>query len=135
MTDDTPPHSAEFLVLSRGHWQPELPLEVIERAIDDFYRWHDEQVRLGTMRPGQRLAPPARRVSRQGIVDGPYTEAKEVIGGYWFILAPTLDEAARIAAGNPCIACGLEFEIRPIEPVRASAYARTCETPVREARA
>ena len=43
-------------------------------------------------------------------------ESKEVIGGYRFILANNLDEAAQIAKGNPCLDCGLFFEIRPIAP-------------------
>ena len=47
-------------------------------------------------------------------------ESKEVIGGYWFILANDLDEAAQIAKGNPCLDCGLFFEIRPIDPQRAT---------------
>jgi len=37
-------------------------------------------------------------VARCGITDGRFTEAKEVIGGYWFVLAGSLEEAARIAA-------------------------------------
>lgn len=59
----------------------------------------------------------------------PFGEAKEVIGGYWFIVAGSLDEAAQIAAGNPCLNCGLFYEIRPIDPERASASAVTTETP------
>ena len=51
-----------------------------------------------------------------------FAETKEVIGGYWFILASSLEEAAELAAENPCLACGLTYEIRPIEPGRASAY-------------
>jgi hypothetical protein len=45
----------------------------------------------------------------------PFGETKEMIGGYWFILANDLDEAAQIAKGNPCLDCGLFFEIRPID--------------------
>ena len=41
-----------------------------------------------------------------------------------------LEEAAKIAAGNPCLNCGLFFEIRPTELARASAYAVTTETPM-----
>ena len=67
--------------------------------------------------------------SKTRIVDGPFAEAKEVVGGYWFIVARDLDAAAEIAAGNPCLACGLHFEIRPIETARASAWAVTNETP------
>ena len=44
-------------------------------------------------------------------------------------VAALLGEACALAAQNPCIACGLQFEVRPIEPVRASAYVPSNETP------
>jgi len=52
--------------------------------------------------------------------DGPFGESKEVIGGYWFIVAKDLDEAAEIAKGNPCLDYGLFLEIRPIDPQLAT---------------
>lgn len=121
----------EYLVISRGQWDPALPPETIQAAIDAFYRWHADQVAAGRMLPGQRLAREARLVTRQRILDGPFAETKEVIGGYWFIRAASLDEAAALAAGNPCLACGLSYEIRPIEARRASAWAPSSETPSR----
>lgn len=119
----------EYLVLSRGQWDADLPAERIQAAIDAFYAWHDRCVGEGRMRAGQRLGIEGRRVSRQGVTDGPFSEAKEVIGGYWTIFASSLDEAAALAAQNPCIDCGLVFEVRPIEPARASAWAHGNETP------
>jgi hypothetical protein len=119
----------EYLLLSRGQWDAGKSPEEIQAAIDAFYAWHARMVEEGRFRPGQRLAKPAKLVTRSGITDGPFTEAKEVIGGYWFVLAGSLDEAARIAADNPCLACGLAFEIRPIEPQQASAWRESNETP------
>ncbi|MDH5823976.1 YciI family protein [Luteimonas sp. RD2P54] len=124
------PPKSEYLVLSRGKWDPQLPQERIQGAIDAFYVWHDRCVAEGSMRAGQRLQPGGRTVSRRGTTDGPFAESKEVIGGYWTILAASLDEAAALAAQNPCIACGLEFEIRPIEPARARADVFANETPL-----
>ena len=49
------------------------------------------------MKAGQRLAPEGKTVSKSGVTDGPFTETKEVIGGYWFICASSLEEAAKIA--------------------------------------
>jgi hypothetical protein len=63
------------------------------------------------------------------VIDGPFAEAKEVVGGYWFFLAGSLAEAAALAAQNPCLACGLTYEVRPIEEERASAYKLSNETP------
>ena len=119
----------EYLLLSRGQWDPDKPPEEIQAAIDAFYAWHARLVAEGRFKAGQRLTKQARLVPRSGITDGPFTEAKEVIGGYWFVLAGSLDEAARVAADNPCLACGLAFEIRPIEPEQASAFREGNETP------
>ncbi|GAB3765565.1 YciI family protein [Ramlibacter monticola] len=119
----------EYLLISRGQWDAGRSPQEIQAAIDAFYDWHARLVAEGRFKSGQRLAKGAKLVSRSGITDGPFTEAKEVIGGYWFILAGSLEEAARIAADNPCLACGLLSEIRPIEPERASAYREGNETP------
>ena len=121
----------EYLVISRGQWEEDKSPEQIQQAIDDFYVWHERLVGEGRMKSGQRLARQARMVSRQGVTDGPFAEAKEIIGGYWFFLAGSLDEAAALAAQNPCMACGLSYEVRPIEPERASAYKMSNETPGR----
>ncbi|NWG72788.1 MAG: hypothetical protein HXY23_14450 [Parvularculaceae bacterium] len=120
---------SEYLVISRGKWDRHLSLEEIQSAIDAFYRWKDRLVAEGKMRSGQRLASAGKTVSRGMVTDGPFGETKEVIGGYWFILAGSLEEAAKIAGENPCLACGLFYEIRPIDPSPASAFTATTETP------
>lgn len=127
MTDQTA--SSEFLVISRGHWDSDKSRAEIQQAIDDFYVWHDRLIAAGKMRTGQRLSTEAKVVSRHGVTDGPFAETREVIGGYWFFLAGSLEEAAALAAQNPCLACGLTYEVRPIEIERASAYKVTNETP------
>ena len=74
------------------------------------------------MKRGQRLTYEGKVVAKQNVVaDGPFGETKEVVGGYWFILADSLEEAAQIAKGNPCLDCGLLMEIRPIDPQRANS--------------
>ena len=112
----------EYLLLSRGRWDPDKSPQEVQAAIDAFYAWHARLVSEGRFKPGQRLAKQARLVTRSGITDGPFTESKEIVGGYWFVLADSLDEAARIVADNPCLACGQAFEIRPIEAEQASAW-------------
>lgn len=124
---------SEFLVVSRGQWDPKLSREEIQTAIDEFYVWHDRLVGEGRMRPGSRLAHTGKTVFGNGLVtDGPYGETKEVIGGFWTILAADLDEAARIGAENPCLRCGLFFELRPLEGVKASAFVPMTEMLARD---
>jgi hypothetical protein len=122
--------ASEYLVISRGQWDEDRTPEEIQSAIDRFYVWIDRLVGEGKMKRGQRLGHQGKTVSKKHLVtDGPFGEAKEFVGGYWFIVAGSLDEAAEIAGGNPCLECGLFFEIRPILTELATAYTVTTETP------
>ena len=123
--------STEYLLLSRGQWDPEKSQEEVQSAIDSFYTWYEQLVAEGKFKRGHRLATGTMLVTRTGITDGPFAEAKEIIGGYWFIVAGSLQEAAHIAAQNPCLKCGLSYEVRPIELERASAYRESNESPAR----
>ena len=121
---------SEYLVLSRGQWDKDASKEDIEAAIHKFYGWLERNIDDGRMKMGSRLSRERALVSKAGIVtDGPFGEGKEVVGGYWFIVARSLGEAAALAAQNPCAQYGLSFEIRPLESVRASAYNVTNENP------
>ena len=129
-----PSSSSEFLIISRGQWDRDKSPEEIQQAIDAFYVWIDRLIQEGRMKPGQRLNTKGVVVSKAGMIDGPFAEAKEIVGGYWFFVADSLEEAARLAAQNPCLACGLTYEVRPIELERASAYKVTNETPTDSSR-
>ncbi|MFT3669432.1 MAG: YciI family protein [Pseudoxanthomonas sp.] len=119
----------DYLLISRGQWDENASPQDVQDAIDRFYVWYERGLADGVLKPGSRLENRSRRVTRDGITDGPFAEAKELVGGYWFIVAESLDEAARIAAQNPCLAFGLELEIRPLEAARARVEQVTNETP------
>jgi hypothetical protein len=119
----------EYLVISRGQWDERATREEVQGAIDRFYAWYDEGLSQGRLKPGSRLENQAKVVSRGMITDGPFTETKELIGGFWFIVAGTLEEAARIAAENPCLAFGLTLEVRRLDAARAHVTVVASETP------
>ncbi|MEU7872199.1 YciI family protein [Dactylosporangium sp. NPDC049140] len=62
------------------------------------------------------LEPGATATSLRGdgVTDGPFVDAKEVVAGFYILEAPDLDAALRIAGGNPVIAMGGGVEVRPI---------------------
>lgn len=83
----------------------------------EFNRTHTES---GALLAGGQLQPVAtattiRREPGAGdtIVDGPFAETKEVLGGYYLVEAADLDAALAIAAALP-IPSG-SFEVRPLE--------------------
>ena len=56
------------------------------------------------------------------LTDGPYAEAKEVLGGFFLLDVADLDEAVQWAARMPAAWRG-KVEVRPVVPQRASAAA------------
>jgi hypothetical protein len=81
----------------------------------------------GVMRGGEALHPVtmSTTITVSGgkggdvlVTDGPYAEAKEVLGGYFLLEVADLDEAIAWAAQNPGAWRG-KIELRPIAPVHA----------------
>jgi len=58
------------------------------------------------------------RNGRSKVTDGPFSEAKEVLGGFNLIEAPDMEEAIRIAALFPWSRTGC-IEIRPVRDIGA----------------
>ncbi|MBV8037292.1 YciI family protein [Roseateles sp.] len=119
----------DYLVLSRGQWNEDASPQAVQGAIDAFYDWYEQGLAQGRLKPGSRLERSVRIVAQGLVTDGPFAETKEWVGGYWFIVAETLEQAAAIGAENPCLQFGLTLEIRPLDGVRAHVTVPTNETP------
>ena len=125
----------KFMVMIKGNENHEASLAPNPELMEAIGRHTVEMMQAGVVLETGGLLPSSQgarvRLSKGtlSVLDGPFAEAKELIGGYWFIVAQTLDDAAAIAAENPCIAFGLSFEIRPLEAQRASVYRPANETP------
>ena len=69
-----------------GNW-PNVTPEEMQKVIAEYIAWSDKLGKEGKIEGGHKLKDEGGRVVRlQGnkhsVVDGPYTETKEVIGGY-----------------------------------------------------
>ena len=74
---------------------------------------------------------------KRSVIDGPFTEAKEVIGGYWIIQVKSKDEAVEWASRCPQNDCAVEvrqiFEMDEFPPEVQAADGRAgSTTPVSE---
>jgi hypothetical protein len=56
------------------------------------------------------------RGGKPSVVDGPYAETKEQLGGFFLIEAKDMNEAIEVASGWPSARLG-SIEVRPIEEV------------------
>ncbi len=55
------------------------------------------------------------RGRKKSVTDGPYTETKEVVGGFSIIEARDFEHAAEIASGCPILEGGGSVEVRPVK--------------------
>ncbi len=82
--------------------------------------WYDGLAAAGKVQHGRPLELGGRVVSGargERITDGPFAEAKEVVGGYIFLTVRDLDEATAIAQQCPGLPLGLIVEVRPVADV------------------
>ena len=56
----------------------------------------------------------ARAIRADGVTDGPFLDAKDVVAGVYLLEAPDLDTAVAMAATNPVIQQGGGVEVRPV---------------------
>jgi hypothetical protein len=101
-----------------------LPESETDSMMRDCFEHADELHREGRLVESRMLDEPrtARSVRiRKGRVtatDGPYAEAKEVLGGFNLIEARDMDEAVQIAAEFPWAQTGC-VEVRPVKEIGA----------------
>ena len=70
-------------------------------AVEAMNRYNEELAKAGALLALDGLRPEAARVSASGVTDGPYSEAKEMVGGYWIIQAKDREEALEWAKRIP----------------------------------
>ncbi len=90
------------------------------RLTQQWNDWYDGLAARGQVEHGRPLGPEGRVVSGPGgtrVVDGPFAETHEVVGGYFFLTVADLDEATEIAKQCPGLAIGLTVEVRPVASV------------------
>jgi hypothetical protein len=92
-----------------------------EKLLAEMGKYNEELVKAGVMLAGEGLHPSSKgkRVRFSGtqrtLVDGPFTEAKELIAGFWLFQVKSLDEAVEWVkrCPNPFDEES-EIEIRPV---------------------
>jgi hypothetical protein len=64
---------------------------------------------------GDKLNSDGRVGTASGVADGPFVEAKEVVGGYMIVSANSMDEAVEVARQSPGVGMpGSSVEVREI---------------------
>ena len=109
----------QYLFLFRNSQsEPDPTPEEMQQIFGKWMAWLKAMKAKGQYVGGDRLDD-AGKVLRSSkgasVTDGPYAEAKEMVGGYVIVSADSLAQAVEIAKGCPGFEYGTNVEVRPIE--------------------
>jgi hypothetical protein len=107
------------MVIVKADKDSEAGVMPSRELLTDMGKYNEELVKAGIMLAGEGLHPSSKgkRVrfdgSRRTVIDGPFTEAKELIAGFWLWQVKSMDEAVEWLKRAPFDG-GTELEIRPV---------------------
>jgi len=106
------------MLLFRGpHWDKGLSTNELQQAMNEVMAWFEGLNERSKIKGAQPLGGQGRVISGTDgrfVVDGPFAESKEAVGGYLILQADSLDEAVEIARSMPALRYGVSVEVRPI---------------------
>jgi hypothetical protein len=112
-----------------------------QKILSEMGKFNEELVKAGVMLAGEGLHPSSKgkRVHYSGtkrtVIDGPFTETKELIAGFWLWQVRSMDEAIEWAKRCPNPHAGeSEIEIRPVFEAEDFGPALTPELQERDAK-
>ncbi len=108
---------SDFTFLYRGR-ETNLSPEQMQRTMEKWSAWFKELSAKGHIRDiGQPLEHTGKVIAgkQKTIIDGPFAEAKDVVGGFTLVEAIDLDEAVELSKGCPILEIGGSVEVRPIQ--------------------
>ncbi len=109
----------KFIFLFRGGNFRSLSPELMQAHMEKWFAWMDELKRKNIFVSSEPLQPTGKQLSGKDktLTDGPFIEAKEMVGGYTVINAKDIDEAVEIAKGCPIFESDGKLEVRPIQKI------------------
>jgi hypothetical protein len=110
----------EFMMIFRNDYKPSFKPspEQMQASIKQWQDWIGGIAAQGKFLSTNRLGFEGKTLKPNNvIVDGPYAEVKEIIGGYILVKAAHIDEAMKLAEGCPILAIGGHVEVRSVMPM------------------
>jgi hypothetical protein len=96
--------------------------EQMQAVMKQWQNWIGGIAAKGKYSGTNRLISEGKTIKPNKVVtDGPYVEAKEMIGGYLIVKANSLDEAVEMAKSCPGLLYGGNVEVRSVMPIEYDA--------------
>lgn len=107
----------QFMFLMRGaDWGGGMTPDEIADGLKAMFSWIEDMRDQGHILGGDPLTDQGTVVTHKAgsVVDGPFVESKEAVGGYLLLRAETFEEACALARQCPVLQYGLQIEVRRV---------------------
>ncbi|HEU4470676.1 MAG TPA: YciI family protein [Flavisolibacter sp.] len=106
----------KFMMIFHGGLGEDRSPEFMEAHMGKWMAWVEKLSKEGRYESGEPLMPGGKLVSGKSktVTDGPYTEGKEVVGGYFIVKAKDMEEAVSIAGDCPDFEIGGSVQVRQV---------------------
>ena len=114
---------SRYMLIMRSTPEAEAAMQELNidfnEIIESMGRYNEELIKAGVMLAGEGLHPTSKAAKvrfngrERTVIDGPFTEAKEIVAGYWIWECASREEAIEWLKRAPFDG-GVEIELRPI---------------------
>lgn len=112
----------KFMLIFHGGLDSSASPAEMQENMGKWLAWVDQLSKSKHYVSGEPLLPGGKLISGpngSSVTDGPYTEGKEVVGGYFIINASNYDEAIALCAGYPDYSIGGSIQVRQVLNIEA----------------
>jgi hypothetical protein len=107
-----------------------LSPEDMQKVVEKYMAWGARMRQAGVLRDGKKLVDDHGKVLRKSgthvrLTDGPYSETKEILGGFYMVDANSYDHVAEIVQDSPHFEYGGTIEVREIDQMKGGPPARS----------
>jgi hypothetical protein len=89
--------------------------EAMQANMNEWFQWIGKLSEQGRYLQGEALLPGGKIVSGKNLVtDGPYTEGKDLVGGYFIVQAADYTDALSLVDGYPDFKQGGRVQVRQV---------------------
>ncbi|HZH36035.1 MAG TPA: YciI family protein [Flavisolibacter sp.] len=105
----------KFMLIFQGGIQQDASPEEFQANMGQWMAWVEKLQKEGRYVAGEALLPGGKLVTgKTTVTDGPYTEGKELVAGFFVINAASMDEAVAECQHYPDYDHGGQVQVRPV---------------------
>jgi len=108
----------KFMLIFQGGQLTDASPEQMQAHMGKWFAWIEKLSKKNQYVSGEPLVPGGKLVTaKKTVTDGPYTEGKEIVAGYFIVNAANYDEAVQMCDDYPGYDYGGSVQVRQVRKI------------------